>query len=38
MGQGRQKLHLSLSAHIDLGESDTPLVVRTFDRNIEVWT
>jgi hypothetical protein len=35
-GHGTQKLHLSLSAHIDLGASDTPLVVRTFDRDIVV--
>jgi hypothetical protein len=33
---GRQRLHLTLSAHIDVAGHETPLVVRTFDRTIEV--
>jgi len=33
---GRQRLHLVLSAHIDVATRDTPFVVRTFDRMIEV--
>jgi hypothetical protein len=33
---GGQRLHLALSAHIDVANRDTPLVVRTFDREIEV--
>jgi len=34
--RGRQTLHLTLSAHIDVAERDTPLVVRTFQREILV--
>lgn len=33
---GRQTLHLVLSAYIDVAGRDAPLVVRTFDRDIEV--
>ena len=33
---GRQTLHLTLSAHIDIAGRDTPLVVRTFHRDIQV--
>jgi hypothetical protein len=33
---GRQMLHLALSAHIDVAGRDTPLVVRTYDREIQV--
>lgn len=33
---GRQALHLSLFAHIDVAGRDAPLVVRTFDREIQV--
>ena len=33
---GNQRLHLVLSAHINVAGRDTPLVVRTFDRLIEV--
>lgn len=35
-GQGRKELHLTLSAYIDLAGSDAPLVVRTYDREIQV--
>jgi hypothetical protein len=35
-GRGQKKLHLSLSALIGTGGSDAPLVVRTFDRDINV--
>ena len=35
-GRGQKKLHLSLSAHIAAAGSDAPLVVRTFDRDIDV--
>jgi hypothetical protein len=31
-----QTLHLALSAHIDVAGRDAPLVVRTFDRDIQV--
>ena len=34
--QGRQTLHLTLAARIDLAGRDTPLVVRTFHREIQV--
>ena len=33
---GRQTLHLTLSAHIDVAGRDTPLVVQTFHREIQV--
>jgi hypothetical protein len=33
---GRQTLHLALSAQIDVAGRDAPLVVRTFDRDIQV--
>lgn len=33
---GPQTLHLTLSAHIDVAGRDAPLVVRTFDRDIQV--
>lgn len=33
---GRRTLHLALSAHIDVSGSDAPLVVRTFEREIQV--
>lgn len=33
---GRQTLHLTLSAHIDVAGRDTPLVVQTFHRAIQV--
>jgi hypothetical protein len=33
---GTQRLHLALSAHIEVAGHDTPLVVRTFDRFVEV--
>ena len=33
---GKQSLHLALLAHIDVAGRDTPLVVQTFDRTIEV--
>lgn len=33
---GRQTLHLALSARIDVAGRDAPLVVRTFDREIQV--
>ena len=35
-GHGPQTLHLTLSAHIDVAGRDAPLVVRTFDRDIQV--
>jgi hypothetical protein len=35
-GHGRQTLHLTLSAHIDVAGRDTPLVVQTFHREIQV--
>ena len=35
-GYGRRTLHLTLSAHIDVDGHDTPLVVRTFDREVQV--
>jgi hypothetical protein len=35
-GHARQALHLTLSAHIDVSGRDAPLVVRTFDREIQV--
>jgi hypothetical protein len=35
-GHGPQTLHLTLSAHIDVAGRDAPLVVRTFDREIQV--
>jgi hypothetical protein len=35
-GHGPQTLHLALSAHIDVAGRDAPLVVRTFDRAIQV--
>ena len=34
--RGRQTLYLSLSAHIDVAGNDAPLVLRTFDREIQV--
>ena len=34
--RGRQTLHLTLSAHIEVAGRDTPLVVRTFHREIQV--
>ena len=34
--QGRQTLHLTLAARIDVAGRDTPLVVRTFHREIQV--
>jgi hypothetical protein len=34
-GHGPQTLHLTLSAHIDVAGRDAPLVVRTFDRDIQ---
>ena len=33
---GKLSLHLTLSALIDVGQSRSPMVVRTFDRNIDV--
>jgi hypothetical protein len=33
---GTHSLHLTLSAHIPLEGQDTPYVIRTFDRNIQV--
>ncbi len=33
---GRQELHLVLLAHIDVAGSDTPYVIKTFDRTIVV--
>jgi hypothetical protein len=33
---GKQSLHLALSARVEVQGSDTPFVVRTFDRHIEV--
>jgi hypothetical protein len=35
-GHGPQTLHLTLSAYIDIAGRDAPLVVRTFDREIQV--